>query len=175
MVAFRVTTIGVPFRTIITIYGNAWGQSFDKDNHNAKAQLRPIDLHIYCNYCEKLVYSIIHFKIINITKMAISNKVIGTPIKIGKLEVAQNDFPNPMSWDDAKKACAKLGDDWRLPTKDELNILFKNKVKIGGFSSNHYWSSNDGDEGLAWDQTFDDGYQDFADMNDDCNVRAVRA
>ena len=49
------------------------------------------------------------------------------------------------------------------------------KVKIGGFSSNHYWSSNDGDEGLAWDQTFDDGYQDFADMNDDCNVRAVRA
>ena len=106
--------------------------------------------------------------------MAISNKVIGTPIKIGKLEVAQNDFPNPFNWDDAKKACAELGDGWRLPTKDELNILFKNKVKIGGFSSNHYLSSNDGDEGLAWDQTFDDGYQDFADMNDDCNVRAVR-
>lgn len=101
--------------------------------------------------------------------------IIDRPIEIMSLIIAQYDFPNPMSWDDAKKACAKLGDDWRLPTKDELNILFKNKVKIGGFSSNHYWSSNDGDEGLAWDQTFDDGYQDFADMNDDCNVRAVRA
>ena len=101
--------------------------------------------------------------------------IIDRPIEIMGLIIAQYDFPNPMSWDDAKKVCTELGDGWRLPTKDELNILFKNKVKIGGFSSSHYWSSREGDEGLAWDQSFDDGFQGFADMNDDCNVLAVRA
>ena len=95
-----------------------------------------------------------------------------------RLEVMTIDL-GQMKWYDALKACHELesseeGYNWRLPTKYECDILFKNKVKIGGFSSNHYWTSNDGDEGLAWDQTFDDGYQDFADMNDDCNVRAVR-
>ena len=102
-----------------------------------------------------------------------THKVVNESIE--DLEVAEYDFPLLMNWYEANEACKELGGNWRLPTKDELNILFKNKVKIGGFSSNHYWSSNDGDEGLAWDQTFDDGYQDFADMNDDCNVRAVRA
>ena len=41
------------------------------------------------------------------------------------------------------KACAALGGGWRLPTKDELNILYENKDKIGGFASNNYWSSTE--------------------------------
>ena len=39
-----------------------------------------------------------------------------------------------MSWDEAKIACAKVGDGWRLPTKDELNMLYEYKVKVGGFA-----------------------------------------
>ena len=46
-----------------------------------------------------------------------SASIIGKSIKIGSLEVAQNDFPDSMTWDDAKKACAALGSGWRLPTK----------------------------------------------------------
>jgi len=68
-----------------------------------------------------------------------SKKIIGKPIKIENLEVAQNDFPKVMTWYEAKKACYALGSRWRLPTKDELDILYKNK--IGGFADGYYWSS----------------------------------
>ena len=30
--------------------------------------------------------------------------IIGKPITIGNLIIAQNDFPNSMTWDNAKKA-----------------------------------------------------------------------
>ena len=31
--------------------------------------------------------------------------------------------------------------DWRLPTKDELNMMYLKKDEIGGFANNNYWSS----------------------------------
>uniref|UniRef100_UPI0040473F81 hypothetical protein n=1 Tax=Algoriphagus sp. TaxID=1872435 RepID=UPI0040473F81 len=70
-----------------------------------------------------------------------SASILGDPIKVGNLLVAQNDFPNQMKRADAKKACASLGPGWRLPTNDELDILDQNKDKIGGFGSDGYWSS----------------------------------
>ncbi|MDC0339394.1 DUF1566 domain-containing protein [Flavobacteriales bacterium] len=40
--------------------------------------------------------------------------------------------------------CENLGDGWRLPTKDELNLLYENKNTIGGFVNNtSYWSSSE--------------------------------
>ena len=60
---------------------------------------------------------------------------------IANLEVYANDFPEKMNWDDAAKACNNLGEGWRLPTKEELNKLFKEKDNIGGFESEFYWSS----------------------------------
>lgn len=35
-------------------------------------------------------------------------------------------------------------DDWYLPSKDELNILFDNREAIGGFEDADYWSSSEG-------------------------------
>ena len=64
-----------------------------------------------------------------------------------------------MDWMEATKACADLGDGWRLPTKDELNILYENKDKIGGFASGYYWSSTEFDYYNAWVQNFANGYQ----------------
>lgn len=61
--------------------------------------------------------------------------IIGKPTKIGNIEVAQYDFPNAMSLDAALKGSKALGNGWRLPTKDELNTLYQNKEKIGGFAS----------------------------------------
>ena len=104
-------------------------------------------------------------------------KIIGKPIKIGNLIVAEYTFPTSMIWDDATKACRELGKGWRLPTKVELNILFKNKNKIFGFVDNFYWSSTEVDGvNVVWLQYFGfgDGDQFLLSKNDPNYVRAVR-
>ena len=97
-------------------------------------------------------------------------------IKIGNLEVMTEDLEGRYTWDDAMKACADLGDGWRLPTKDELNLLYENKEKIGGFATNYYWSSTEGDFDDAWEQDFTTGFQlDTYHKDYTYYVRAVRA
>lgn len=96
-------------------------------------------------------------------------------IKIGNLEVMTEDL-GEMKWMDAIKACADLGDGWRLPTKDELNILYENKDKIGGFGSYGYWSSTEGGNGRHLFQDFDGGFQvDYFSKATTNYVRAVRS
>jgi hypothetical protein len=48
-----------------------------------------------------------------------------------------------MKWDIAREVCQKLGEGWRIPTKSELNLIYKNKYKIGGFINDYYWSSKE--------------------------------
>lgn len=70
-----------------------------------------------------------------------AEEIIGKPIKIGNILVAENDIPEDLNLEDAKKACQALGKGWRLPTYAEMNIIFKNRDKIGGFEENMYWTS----------------------------------
>ena len=55
----------------------------------------------------------------------------------------------PMQWKEAKIACDELTlngyNDWRLPTKEELDLLYVNlrKFNIGGLGYGEYWSSNE--------------------------------
>ena len=104
--------------------------------------------------------------------------IVGTPIKIDNLEVAQYNLPNRMNWDDAKIACAKLGEGWRLPTKNELNLLYQNKDKIGGFANYGYWSSTEYNKRDAWGKEFSKGFQGYDSYYHAkyfrCFVRAVR-
>jgi hypothetical protein len=65
--------------------------------------------------------------------------------------------------------------DWYLPSKDELNKLYLNKVAIGGFANNYYWSSTEDGSNGAWRQNFSNGYQNGNDKNGNYFVRAVRA
>ena len=65
--------------------------------------------------------------------------------------------------------------DWYLPSKDELNKLYINRVAVGGFSSNVYWSSSELDNGNAWVQNFFGGSQGVDNKGDAARVRAVRA
>ncbi len=92
-------------------------------------------------------------------------------IKIGNLEVMTEDLGD-MNWDEAKKACKNLGDGWRLPTKDELNLLYENKEKIGGFATDYYWSCTDGSYD-AWVQDFGNGGR--LDNSFKANTKYVRA
>ena len=86
-----------------------------------------------------------------------SSSIIGKSIRIGSLEVAQNDFPKTMIWNDAVKACCDLGNGWKLPTKYELNLMYLNKDKIGDVANKGYWSSSEGAKSDAWRQDFLNG------------------
>ena len=106
----------------------------------------------------------------------VPSTIIGKSIKIGKLQIASNDFPEKLDWNDAKKACIMLGNGWRLPTKDELNIIYQNKDKIGGFADSDYWSSTEStNSNYAGKQALDIGSQAFFNKNDKLYVRAIRA
>jgi len=67
-------------------------------------------------------------------------------------------------------------DDWYLPSKDELNKLFLNRVAIGGFDINQiYWSSSQNNASEAWDQEFFSGTQFQSPKELEGFVRAVRS
>jgi len=66
-------------------------------------------------------------------------------------------------------------EDWRLPSKSELNKMYSNKDKIGNFANNGYWSSTDSDdEEYAWIPNFNGGLQEKEVRKDHFSVRAVR-
>jgi len=74
-------------------------------------------------------------------------------------------------------------DDWFLPSKDELNLLYLQHTLIGGFTDDvtteiygdYYWSSSESSKYNAWDQDFFDGSDETSDKNYPNLVRAVRA
>ena len=66
--------------------------------------------------------------------------------------------------------------DWYLPSKDELNKLYLNRVAIGGFGSALYWSSSENSDIYAWLQPFSTGIQSVAGKNSyGYSTRAVRS
>jgi len=69
-------------------------------------------------------------------------------------------------------------DDWFLPAVNQLDCLFENRVAIGGFANDSYWSStesSDFPDNAARDQTFSDGLQDNRFKNVPGRLRCVRA
>jgi hypothetical protein len=65
--------------------------------------------------------------------------------------------------------------DWYLPSKDELNQLYINRVAIGGFSATEYWSSSESSIYNAWYQAFYSNIQAVFDKANPRSVRAVRS
>jgi hypothetical protein len=81
-------------------------------------------------------------------------------------------------------------DDWFLPSKDELNLMWTNLAdsddnssnsgpadpnNVGGFANDYYWSSSQNNSNDAWLQVFVNGVQLDYDKNYTSRVRAVRA
>ena len=65
-----------------------------------------------------------------------------TSIIIGNLEIMTQDL-GKLNFAEAQKACADLGDGWRLPKKDEFNVLCSNKVQDWWFYNSWYWTSSE--------------------------------
>ncbi|UKM65940.1 DUF1566 domain-containing protein [Flavobacteriaceae bacterium GSB9] len=67
--------------------------------------------------------------------------------------------------------------DWFLPSKDQLNILYEQKTLVGGFSNQIYWTSSEYGVGSAWVQDFENGEQHSDNTSDRAGIhtRAIRA
>jgi hypothetical protein len=76
-----------------------------------------------------------------------------------------------------------LFEDWYLPSKYELNLMYQNIGQgnalglgnVGGFANLGYWSSTESGNANAWAQRFDNGGQFFYSKGFNFYVRAVRA
>jgi len=85
------------------------------------------------------------------------------------------------NWDNAMKAAQNYKGggftDWRLPTKDELNLMYVNikPNKLAGFTEEKYWSSSQANRTVMWNQNFSDGSQNYVGKHVKGSVRAVRA
>ena len=68
--------------------------------------------------------------------------------------------------------------DWYLPSKVELDLLYKEKVVVGHFTDiSAYWSSTEKDAEFAWTQMMSNGYQNatMIDKGSAIRVRPIRA
>lgn len=65
--------------------------------------------------------------------------------------------------------------DWYLPSQVELNMLYNNRVVVGGFSIEYYWSSTEYSYLYAYLQYFGMFHQDYFDKNGTLSAKSVRA
>jgi hypothetical protein len=88
------------------------------------------------------------------------------------LYVTPADIALTVTFNQAQDHAAALGalaahgyNDWRLPTKNELKMIFDNRAAIGGFDQSGvlpggwYWSLSQDASFSAWCQRFSDGKQ----------------
>jgi hypothetical protein len=88
----------------------------------------------------------------------------------------------------AATACVSSGyggyNDWYLPSRDELTILYQNRISIGGFATStfgggfeYYWCSTEynNNGSFAWVRDFGSGYSGNGGKNGYYRVRAVRS
>lgn len=81
----------------------------------------------------------------------------------------------------AASICDKLElngyNDWFLPSKEELNLLYFQKAAglVGDFANDFYWSSTENSYDGAWSQSFTNGANSSANKDGAYDVRAIRA
>jgi hypothetical protein len=67
-------------------------------------------------------------------------------------------------------------DDWYLPSRDELSLLYMNKYDIGFSSNNCYWSSTETNSTTSWNSNFSSGLSvSYANKSDLNYVEAFRS
>jgi len=105
-------------------------------------------------------------------------EIVGIPVRIGNIEITQNDFPDEMNWYDSEMMCKSLGEGWRMPNQEEIHAIYQMKNKIPGLSHSTYWSSTEATWLFdAWTHNFIDGNQSttlFNKYTEHFAVRAVR-
>lgn len=125
----------------------------------------------------------------NVKKFDVAIDVLRGLIGVGKkfIEIEgkrlEIHLPALMTYRDAEKAVVALGNGWRIPTREELLLIYTSRKEIGGFNSGSdngrwYWSSTEHRDAsdLVYAVDFSDGdvtwvHKDFHRLS----CRAVRA
>lgn len=99
-----------------------------------------------------IFFSILHFYS--------QSLVVNNPNTGNTFQVSDKDFDKEMSWIDAKTACEALGKGWRLPTKEELQLMYTelHKKGNGGFKASNYWSVSEGQNSMVYLFNFSYGF-----------------
>ena len=71
----------------------------------------------------------------------LNHKIIENPISIGDLLVSSSALDYLYSYEDAVNACKALGEGWRIPTKKEMQEIYKNQEKTHLATYDIYWTS----------------------------------
>jgi len=64
-----------------------------------------------------------------------------------------------MTWYYAMESCKRLGEGWTLPTKEELDLMYRKKEYLGILPLHGYWSCDEYDAYSAYYQYFFTGVQ----------------
>jgi hypothetical protein len=79
----------------------------------------------------------------------------------------------------AARLCGDLSEggysDWYLPSLDELNAAYVNRVAIGGLGTVRYWTSTEFGSFSSYDINFNDGSQNISSKLASIRVRAMRS
>lgn len=74
-------------------------------------------------------------------------EIIGEPFEIGNIEIAEHDFYLAMDLEKANQSCLELGPGWRLPTGEELEMIFKENPSLlqdmHFKKDQYYWCSSE--------------------------------
>lgn len=90
------------------------------------------------------------------------------------IEIATKDL-GKMNWYEAIEYCNK-NVEWKLPTKDEMNFIYKKYFKngLGNFENTFYWTMDELSSQYAWSQNFDTGVLHYYTKMHKNNIRLIK-
>jgi hypothetical protein len=92
------------------------------------------------------------------------------------IEISPKEYERVLNWYDAMMYCQLLvideKNDWRLPTKEELNNICDSE---NDFVGSTYWSSTEANGTNAWSQKISLGFQYNTGKDTNFYVRPVRS
>jgi hypothetical protein len=93
------------------------------------------------------------------------------------LNIFETDFEQELNYNDAQKACTNLGENWRLPNLDELDMIFKASKEGDNFANTYYWTATEYNKFNAWAlllKNYGNFNKEFYGKSNKLNVRAVK-
>jgi hypothetical protein len=84
--------------------------------------------------------------------------IIKNPVSLAELQIAENNFPKRMNWNEAMSSAKNLGRGWRLPSVFELELirteLYSNELDENGLNVWTVSMHEDNKETLGLDNIF---------------------